>query len=82
MSLRAYVLMEVEVGRLTTFRQALARFADRDPRVLAAETVTGPYDAILLLAVDDLDALGLCLAECVQLLVGVTRTTSCVAFGA
>ncbi len=79
MTLRAYVLIEVEVGNLAAFRRALEGFAHPAARVLAADTLTGPYDALLLLELDDLDQLGVCLAEGIQVLAGVRRTTTCLA---
>ena len=79
MTLRAYVLIEVEVGKLADFRRALAGFAYPATRVLAADTLTGPYDALLLLELDDYDQLGVCLAEGIHLLAGVRRTTTCLA---
>ena len=79
MALRAYVLIEVEVGKLADFRRALEDFAHPAARVLAADTLTGPYDALLLLELDGLDQLGSCLAEGIQVMAGVRRTTTCVA---
>ena len=77
MALRAYVFIGVEVGRLAAFRQAVSTFAHPAARVLAADTLTGPYDALLLLELEDLDQLGACLAEGIHVLAGVTRTTTC-----
>lgn len=81
MALRAYVLIEVEVGKLADFRRALAGFAHPAARVQAADTLTGPYDALLLLELDDLDQLGVCLAEGIHVLAGVRRTTTCITLG-
>ncbi len=78
MAVRAYVLIEVEVGRLADFRQGLERFSHPAARVLAADTLTGPYDA-LLLELDALEQLGVCLTEGVHTLAGVRRTTTCIA---
>ena len=77
--MRAYVLIEVAPGQLTDFRCALGRFDSPAAHVLAADLLTGPYDAILLLEVADLDRLGECLTDGVHAIVGVTRTTTCVA---
>ncbi len=80
MAVRAYVLIEVEVDKLAAFRGALAGFTHPATRVLAADTLTGPYDALLLLEVDSLDQLDVCLAEGLHLLAGVRRTT-CIMLG-
>ena len=79
MAVRAYVLIEVEVGRLADFRRALEHFTHPAARVLAADTLTGPYDALLLLELDALEQLGVCRAEGVHTLAGVRRTTTCLA---
>ena len=79
MALRAYVLIETDVSQLTAFRPALAAFSSPDIRVLAADLVTGPYDAIVLLEAEDLDQLVGCVADGLQAMPGVRRTTTCVA---
>lgn len=79
LALRAYVLIEVEVGKLADFRRSLEGFTHPAARVLTADTLTGPYDALLLLELDDYDQLGICLTEGVHVLAGVRRTTTCIA---
>jgi DNA-binding Lrp family transcriptional regulator len=46
-------------------------------RVLAVDTVTGPFDVIVQLEADDLDLLGKCITEDIQRVAGVQRTTTC-----
>jgi DNA-binding Lrp family transcriptional regulator len=46
-------------------------------RVVAVDTVTGPYDVIVQLEADDLDLLGKCITEEIQQVPGVQRTTTC-----
>jgi DNA-binding Lrp family transcriptional regulator len=81
MAIRAYVLIEAEVGRLRDVGQAMAALAHPHAQVLTAETVTGPYDVIALLHADDLDRLGQCVVAGIQAIPGVKRTTTCLAIG-
>jgi len=45
--------------------------------VLSVETVTGPYDIIAQVEFGDLDKLGMAVAEGIQRVEGVQRTTTC-----
>jgi DNA-binding Lrp family transcriptional regulator len=47
--------------------------------VLSVDTVTGPFDVIVLLEAEDLDRLGTAIGEGVQRIEGVQRTTTCLA---
>ena len=77
---QCYVLIETDVSQLTAFRPALRGFSSPDVRVLAADLVTGPYDAIVLLEADGLERLVGCVADGLQAIPGVRRTTTCVAW--
>jgi DNA-binding Lrp family transcriptional regulator len=79
MSIRAYVLIETEVGSIRAVSERLQVFEHRDGRLLAADTVTGPFDVIAVLEADDLDRLGNCITGGLQGISGVRRTTTCLA---
>jgi len=51
----------------------------RSARVIAVDTVTGPFDVIVQLEADDLDRLGNCITEGIHAVHGVKRTTTCLA---
>lgn len=79
MPIRGYVLIETEVGSAKSVGEAMQQLSHRDARVLAVDTVTGPFDVIVQLEADDLDRLGNCITDGIQGLSGVKKTTTCLA---
>ncbi|HTE86906.1 MAG TPA: Lrp/AsnC ligand binding domain-containing protein [Dehalococcoidia bacterium] len=79
MAIRGYVLIETEVGSAKSVGEAMQELDHRDARVLAVDTVTGPFDVIVQLEADDLDRLGTCITDGIQGLSGVKKTTTCLA---
>jgi hypothetical protein len=57
MAVHGYILIDAEVGKAKTISDTLSEFKHPDARVIAVDTVTGPYDVIWLEA-DDLDKRG------------------------
>jgi len=78
-SVRGYILVETEVGRTQAVGKAMRELSSEMARVMAVDTVTGPYDVIVQLEADDLDQLGKCITEELQRVEGVQRTTTCLA---
>jgi DNA-binding Lrp family transcriptional regulator len=72
-SVRAYVLIQTEVGRAA---QVAAQVREL-PGVTAADDVTGPYDVILVAEADSVDELGRMVVSRVQMIEGITRTLTC-----
>lgn len=79
MSVRGYILVETEVGRTQAVGRAMRDVQAGTARVLAVDTVTGPFDVIVHLEADDLDELGKYITEQLQNVDGVQRTTTCLA---
>lgn len=79
MSVRGYVLIEAEVGKAKAVGEAVKGVKHTDARVVAVDTVTGPFDVIVQLEADDLDKLGNAITEGIQRVEGVQRTTTCLA---
>lgn len=79
MAVRGYVLIETDVGKAKAVGSAIHDFSYPGSRVVSVDTVTGPYDVIVQLEADDLDALGNAITEAVQKVSGVQRTTTCLA---
>jgi len=79
MAIRGYVLIETEVGSAKAVGESMSHLEHKDARVLAVDTVTGPYDVIVQLEADDLDRLGTCITDGIQAVSGVKRTTTCLA---
>ena len=70
MSVRAYVLVQTEVGKAAQ----VAGEASAIDGVVAADAVTGPYDVIVRMEAESMDELGKIVVSRLQLIEGVTRT--------
>jgi len=70
--LRAYVLIQTVPGRVETIIRALGRM----PTVDTVDPVTGPYDIVALLAVDEIHEISHLVAGTIGGMRGVTRTTT------
>jgi DNA-binding Lrp family transcriptional regulator len=79
MAVRAYVLIEAEVGRSKGVGEAIVALKHADAKVAGVDTVTGPYDVIVQVEADDLDKLGRAITDGIQSIEGVARTTTCLA---
>lgn len=77
MAIRGYVLVETEVGRTLAVGSSVRDLKSANAKVLAVDTVTGPFDVIVQLEADDLDLLGKCITEEIQKIDGIQRTTTC-----
>ena len=71
--LRAYVLIQTQVGKVAHVAQALTNLDG----VQLAEDLAGPYDVIASLQAPSLDELGRLVVAHIQPLDGVTRTMTC-----
>ncbi|MDP8975284.1 MAG: Lrp/AsnC ligand binding domain-containing protein [Actinomycetota bacterium] len=69
----AYVLIQAEVGKSAQVAQEIAQIDG----VVSAENVTGPYDVIVTAEADTVDELGRMVVSKMQLIDGITRTTTC-----
>ena len=79
MAVRAYVLIEASVGKARAVGEGVSKLKVAEARVIAVDTVTGPYDVIVQLEADELDKLGRALTDAIQRIEGVQRTTTCLA---
>ena len=73
MSVRAFILIQTEVGRSG---QVAAEVSQIDG-VLSADDVTGPYDVIAQAEAASVDDLGKMVVSRVQMIDGITRTLTC-----
>lgn len=69
----AFMLIQTEVGRAEVVAKQLAAL----PGVLTSEYVTGPYDVVIRIAAETLDALRADVVPSVQHIAGITRTLTC-----
>ena len=75
--IRGYVLIETEVGATQAVGDAVRRLRSANGRIIAVDTVTGPYDVIVQVEADDLDRLGKAITSEIAPVPGVQRTTTC-----
>jgi DNA-binding Lrp family transcriptional regulator len=70
---QAYVLIQTDVGRSAQVAEEVGGISG----VIAAHNVTGNYDVIALAEADSMDDLGRLVVNQIQLIHGITRTTTC-----
>ncbi len=73
MPVRAYVLIQTEVGKAAEVAKQVGVIAG----VTAAEDVTGPYDVIVRAESPSVDDLGRMVVSEIQRIEGITRTVTC-----
>ena len=73
MGVRAYVLIQTEVGKAASVATKVAEI----PGVVRAEDVTGPYDVIVRAEAANVDDLGRLVVAQIQGVPGITRTLTC-----
>lgn len=73
MSVRAFILIETEVGMADAVSKEVRQIAG----VAAADDVTGPYDVIVQAEATTVHELGQMVISKVQLIQGITKTLTC-----
>ena len=73
--MKAYILINVRMGQIKNVIHHL-RSAEQ---VVEASMTFGPYDAVAVVEIDDLDDLGRLLASVIQPIPGVLETLTCLA---
>lgn len=76
---RAYVLVECKPGASNQVQRLVSQMGNGNSGVqlLEADSVTGPFDVIILLKGSDLDAIGRFVHSQIQRVAGVERTLTC-----
>ncbi len=72
MTTSAYILIQTEVGKAASVAEEVRRL----PGVVAADDVTGPYDVVVRVEAETIDDLGQLVVSRVQMLDGITKTTT------
>jgi DNA-binding Lrp family transcriptional regulator len=75
MAVKAYLLIETQVGKTTGVIQAICGLEG----VISADAVTGPYDAIAAIEGETLSEIGHIITDKIHSIRGVTRSVACVA---
>ena len=73
MSVRAYILIQTEVGKAGDVAHQIRELEG----VTEADDVTGPYDVVAKAEADTMDDLGKMVLSKVQMIGGITRTLTC-----
>jgi DNA-binding Lrp family transcriptional regulator len=69
----AYVLIQTQVLEAADVADAVSALEG----VVSADLVTGPYDVVVRVQADTMDALGKLVVSHIQLVKGITRTLTC-----
>ncbi|MCH7231449.1 Lrp/AsnC ligand binding domain-containing protein [Glycomyces sp. L485] len=70
---QAYILVQTEVGMAHEVSGAVSKIDG----VVRVDTVTGPYDVVILTEAATVDLLGAAVVSRVQRVSGITRTLTC-----
>lgn len=70
---RAYVLIQTDSGKAADVANGMRAIGG----VMSTEAVTGPYDVIVFVEADDVDALGELVVTAIQPVEGIVRTLTC-----
>ncbi|HEX2145362.1 MAG TPA: Lrp/AsnC ligand binding domain-containing protein [Glycomyces sp.] len=70
---QAYILVQTEVGLADQVTEAVSGIEG----VVRVDTVTGPYDVVVLTEAATIDDLGASVVSRVQRVSGITRTLTC-----
>lgn len=73
MSVRAYVLIQTDVGKAGAVARAVREIEGVD----SSDDVTGPYDVIARATTDTVEQLGRVVVTQIQMIEGITRTLTC-----
>ncbi len=77
--MKAYVLIETAAGKTKAVKKALSTLKGGRVTIISMDAVTGPYDFIVVMDGQSLDAIGQVVTDSIGVVDGVTRTTTCVA---
>ena len=70
---RAYVLIQTDSGKAADVANGIRAIGG----VTSTEAVTGPYDVIVFVEAEDVDALGQLVVTAIQPVDGIVRTLTC-----
>jgi DNA-binding Lrp family transcriptional regulator len=74
-AIKAYVLIEVDIGKTRGVVEAIYRLKG----VVSIDAVTGPYDAIAVIQAKTMSEIGDLVVSMVHAVAGVSRTVTCIA---
>lgn len=71
--MRAYVLIQTDTGRAADVAGAIRGLSG----VISTDAITGPYDVVVFVDAEDVDALGRLVVTAIQSVEGIVRTLTC-----
>ena len=77
MSTKAFIFIETAVGKTREIASTLKSVNG----VQSADLVTGPYDVIVMIEAEDINAVGRLVEQQIHALAGVMRTVTCLTIG-
>lgn len=77
MAVKAYILATTTAGKTSGVLEALRA----QPLVRSAVAVTGPYDVIISVEAEDLDAISRLVNDTIHHIDGIERTVTCLQWG-
>jgi len=75
MTARAFLLVETQVGKTKDVVVALR--SQKTKEIKSVDLVTGPYDIIVVVEHEDVDAIGTLVTDKIHPTPGITRTVTC-----
>ena len=72
---KAFVLIETDVGKTKEVATALKQLGD----LKSVDTVTGPYDVIVIIEAENLNDIGDLVTGEIHPIAGISRTVTCLA---
>jgi DNA-binding Lrp family transcriptional regulator len=76
---KAFVLIETEVGKNKEVMASLRQLQKQQQGVMSVDTVTGPYDIIVILEKETLNDIGDIVTGKIHPVAGISRTVTCLA---
>ena len=79
MAVRGYVLVRTEIGSPEKAKSGIEGLTFSRAKVITVDNITGLFDVIVEVVADDMDALVAFIVEGIQKVIGVRKTTTCLA---
>lgn len=77
MAVKAFVLIEVAVGKTKEVVATLTTLQKQVSEVKSVDAVTGPYDVIVMVEAADVNAIGDLVTRNIHSVDGIARTVTC-----
>ncbi len=79
MAAKAFVLIETAVGKTKEVDTVLKQLQEQLEEVKSVDSVTGPYDIIVIIEAETLSDIGELVTAKIHAVAGISRTVTCLA---